>query len=126
VLSFIVSHSDFNGSNISLPSVAVFTFLLVIFSTQLFPAVKRNALPEYVKDSQFPMGLTLSESTLENIYLVVRFYIPYTISYVSFFILLIRQLRAPIFASTSMLPSSIRDYTGTFFGAIKRGVLYSR
>jgi hypothetical protein len=118
-----------NRSDISLPSVTVFAFLLVLFSVQLVPAVERNfrnTLPEYINDSQFPMGPTLSKGTVEDIYFVVIFYIPFAIIYFVFLISLIRPLWAPILASTSMLPASIQDYTGRFFGAIERCVSYSR
>jgi hypothetical protein len=72
------------------------------------------------------MGPTLSKGTLEEVYLVVVFYIPFAIIYVVFLILLMTQLWAPILASTSTLPSGIQSYTGRFFRAIERRASYGR
>ena len=63
---------------------------------------------------------------MEDIYMAVVFYIPTTILYVALLVLLRVQLWGPIFASTTMLPSSLRDYTGRFFAAVKKCVSYSR
>jgi len=112
----------------SLPSVAIFAFLLVVSIVQLGPTIQQHhqhILPEYLKDSQLIMGPTLSKGTLEAAYLT-PFYIFFTSLFVLPFIVLMRQMWALILiVSTAMLPSSLRDYTGRFFEAIKRGVLYS-
>jgi hypothetical protein len=63
---------------------------------------------------------------MEDVYMATVFYIPTTIFYVALFVLLKVQLWASILASTSMLPASLRDYAGRFFGAINKCVSYSR
>ena len=107
----------------SVPSIIVLAFLLAVYSAQVIPTIKRdarNALPEYIEDFQLPMGPTLSKGTLEEVYLVVIFYIPLVIIYAVFLGSLIAQLRGPILASTSMLPAVVRYHTGKFFGAVER------
>lgn len=114
-------------SAISLPSIVGLAFVLVVSSIQLIPFIIRNArkaLPEHIEDSQLPMGPTLSKGTLEEVYVVFVVYIPIASAYVGLLVILMTQLWAPILASTSMLPSGIRYYTGRFFGAVERRTSY--
>jgi hypothetical protein len=87
------------------------------------PEAKRIT-QEYIHDSQYPIGPTLSKGTMEGVYMAVVFYIPFTIIFVGVFVC--SQLWVLILASTSMLPSGLRDYTGRLFGVIERCVSYSR
>ena len=129
LLHSIQSRSDIVRARdaISLPSMFVLAFCFVVITTQLVPDTIRNAhysLPRNIERSQLPIGPTLSKGTLEDIYLVVIYYIPSALTCVAFLVLLMVQLRASIFASMSMFPSSIRYYAGRFFGAVERGVLH--
>jgi len=67
---------------------------------------------------------TLSKGTLEEIFLIVVFYMPFIIVYACLLFVLVSQLWAPILASTSILPSGIRYYTSRFFGAVERRASY--
>jgi hypothetical protein len=122
-LPFIDSHSDFR-SVISLPSLVGLAFLLVVFSVQLIPALKRDAREALPEDFQLPMGPTLSKGTLEEVYMFVLIYMPFIIVYSCFLVVLMSQMWAPILASTSILPSGTRYYTSWFFGAVGRRASY--
>jgi len=67
---------------------------------------------------------TLSKGTMEEIFLIVVFYMPFVIVYACLLFALMSQLWAPIRASTSILPSGIRYYTSRFSEAVERRASY--
>ena len=72
------------------------------------------------KDFQLPMGPTLSQGTLQEVYLVVSISIPSITLFLFSLGLLIFHLWVPILALTSMLPSTLQYHTGRFIGAIEK------
>ena len=106
----------------SVPNIIGLSFLFVVYSSLLLPFVKETPRIGIPEGFQLSIGPSLSKSTLEDIFMVIIYYIPSISIFVVILSFLIEQLWAPILASTTVLPSGIQYHAGQFFRAVEKGM----